>query len=822
MKRRNFLKLSAVTAAATSLEASKIKGFTQFTNMDVKDTLTINRFGIFYAHTQSGEVTKAKPFEKIKYSTPQINAFADRIQNETRVEYPMVRKSYLEAKGPSKPELRGKEEFVRVSWDTALDLVANELKKNHEKYGSESVYGECYWWGGSGKVSWGRIVSRRMMTVLGGFVAESGDYSTGAGLVIMPHVLGDSTVYNKSTKWKGILENAKHVVFWGTDPLNTNQISSAAPMHSAYQNFVDLKAQVKAGKIKAYSIDAKKNDTQRYYDSKYIEVRPNTDTAMMMGMAYHLYENKLYDKEFIRKYTVGFNKFKKYLAGEVDGVKKTPEWAEEITTVPASEIKKLAETLRKEKSLLVVGRALQRQDHGEQQFWMVTVLAAMLGHIGQVGCGVEFGLGYNLKGAQDRIAPSLKGISQSIDPKYNKKYPNGPWIKGKNIVIPSSRGIEAIERAGEDLHYDGKVIKLPKYKIMYNASSSWFTRHQNVNNMLEQWKKVDTVVTADPFWTFQSKMSDIVLPVATELERTDINQTSSGGEFIVAVRPIVEPAGESKSDYWICKEICKRWGYEEVFTEGKTEKQWAQHFYEDAAKQAKGMGVDMPSFDKFWAKGYVQFPKINKDTENYTRLESFVDNPYKNKLGTPSGKIEIYSPTIAKFKYDDCKGHPTWIEPIEWLGNKEKTKKYPLHIVSPHSRYRLHSQLNNSLIRGLNEVSAREPIIISSENAKKRGIKTGDIVRVFNDRGETLAGALVSDTVRKDVCILHEGAWYSPEKPGEKSLCQHGNINVLTIDKGTSKLAQSNIAHTALVEIEKYKGEIKPITAFNKPVILQS
>jgi len=823
MKRRNFLKLSSALSAASALEANKLQGWTALTNMD-KETklLTANRLGMFYATKRSGQIATITPFEGDLEPSPMIYAMADRTQNQTRVEYPMVRKSYLKAMGSSKPELRGKEEFVRVSWDVALNLVAKKLKENHEKYGSQSVYGECYWWGGSGKVSWGRTVSRRMMTILGGFVSESGDYSTGAGLKIMPHIVGEPAVYSKSTKWKTINEHAKNIVFWGTDPIRTNQISSGLPIHNSYSDMKELKDAKKAGKKRVFSVDVKRNDTQRFMDSEYIEIIPNTDVAMMLGMAHHLYTKKLYNKEFIRKYTVGFNKFKKYLLGKTDKTPKDINWASEICGIKASKIAEFAQILVKERSIIALGRAVQRQDHGEQAHWMATVLSAMLGHIGLPGGGIEFGLAYNCKGGSEKISPKLKGISLSINEKYSKKYPKAPWINGKGIIIPSSRSIEALEKPGKIIDHNGEKIKLPHIRIMYNASSSFFTRHQDINNLLKQWKKVDTVITAEPFWTFQAKMSDIVLPVATEIERIDIDQTKASRDFIIARKPIVKPAGESKSDFEICKEICKRWGYEEVFTEGKNELQWAEVFYEKARKDSEKLGIKIPLFKEFWEKGYAHFKENNKKAENFVRWGGFRKNPFKNKLGTPSGKIEIYSPTINKFAYDDCKGYPTWIEPAEWLGNKEKTKKYPIHVVSPHSRYRLHSQLNNSYIRGLNEVSSREPIIINPKNAKERNIKTGDIVRVFNDRGEILAGAYVSDIVREDVAVLCEGAWYSPETPGEKSLCQHGNVNVLTIDKGTSKLAQSNISHTLLVEFEKFKGEIKPITAFNKPKIVQS
>lgn len=822
MKRRDFIKLSSVVGASTTIQASGLDGWIDLTNFDRKKVLSANRFGMFYATIQSGEVIETKPFEGDYFPSPMIRAIADRLQNTTRVEYPMVRKSYLKAKGPSNPHLRGKEEFVRVSWDVALDLAAKQMRTTFDKYGPESIYGECYWWGGSGRVSWGRTVSRRMMKILGGFVTESGDYSTGAGLVIMPHVLGGSAVYDTPTKWKAIIENAKNVVIWGQDPIVTNQINWAIPLHRCFKDFEKLQHASISGKIKTFSVDPRVNDTARFLNSKHIALRPGTDVALMIGMAHYLYTKKLYDAEFIKKYTVGFNKFKKYFLGEIDNEVKDIKWASKITGVKEEEIAQFATTLAKERTVILCGRALQRQDHGEQPHWMCTVLSAMLGYIGLPGGGIEFSLGYNSSGATDKIAPTIAGISQSIPEKYNQKYPNAPWLKNHDVIIPSSRSIEALENPGKIIEQNGKKIKLPHIRLMYNASGSPLTRHQNVNNMLEQWKKVETVITAEPYWTSTAKMSDIVFPVATELERVDIDQTGSTKEYIIARKAHIKPAGESQSDFWICRELCKRWGYEEVFTEEKnTELEWVKYIYKNTVEKANSLNIKMPSFEEFWEKGYIRFEEDDKSTENYTRYEEFRNNPYKHRLGTPSGKIEIFSPVIEKFKYDDCKGYPSWIEPIEWLGNK-KAEKYPIHIVSPHSKYRLHSQLNNTYIRGLYEISGREPLLLNPKEAQKRGLKQGDIIRVFNDRGEILAGLHITNEVIEGVAVMCEGAWYSPEVPGEKSLCQHGNVNVLSIDKGTSKIAQSNIAHTALVEIEKYKGVIKPINAFTKPKILQS
>ena len=294
MKRRDFIKFSAL--AATAAQASRIEGVTQ-TIFDNKKVFGANRFGLFWANTNSNQIVSVSDFEGDKFPNTMNYSLPDSVQNEARVLYPMVRKSYLKAKGAAKSELRGKEEFVRVSWDVALDLAAKALKEAHEKYGSEAIYGECYWWGGSGKVSWGRTVAHRMLKILGGYVEESGDYSTGAGLVIMPHVLGSSAVYDTPTKWAAIVKNAKNVVFWATDPIVTNQISSVPPTHEGYVGIKELK---KSG-IKTYSVNAMVNDTARYFGSENIIVRPNTDAALIIGMCHHLFTNKLYDEEFIKK-----------------------------------------------------------------------------------------------------------------------------------------------------------------------------------------------------------------------------------------------------------------------------------------------------------------------------------------------------------------------------------------------------------------------------------------------------------------------------------------------------------------------------------------
>ncbi len=390
--------------------------------------------------------------------------------------------------------------------------------------------------------------------------------------------------------------------------------------------------------------------------------------------------------------------------------------------------------------------------------------------------------------------------------------------KTKGYELPNSRLIDALLSPGKEITRNGKSYKLPKIRVMFNANGSTFTRHPETNRAIKAMQKVSAIITCEPFWTSTAKFSDIVLPAALEYERTDIEMANSTSEYLFAMKPLVKPFGESKSDFEIARLIANEWGREEAFSEGKSELEWVKTIYEDAVKKAAELGYEsMPSFEEFWEKGYFRFDKIDEKKRYFTNYKKFRDDPVANPLKTPSGKIEIYSETVAGFGYDDCPPHATWLEPFEWLG--AKNKKYPIAISGAHSKFRLHSQLNNSVLRNFNEIAEREPVLINPKTAETKGIKMGDVVRVFNDRGEILCGAFVTEDVPQNVVIVSEGAWYDPEKLGEKSLCLHGNLNVLTKDVSSSKMSQSNTAHTSLVDVEKFKGVPKRVTAFDAPKI---
>jgi biotin/methionine sulfoxide reductase len=199
-------------------------------------------------------------------------------------------------------------------------------------------------------------------------------------------------------------------------------------------------------------------------------------------------------------------------------------------------------------------------------------------------------------------------------------------------------------------------------------------------------------------------------------------------------------------------------------------------------------------------------------------LANFRADPDANKLATPSGRIELYSEKIAGFGYDNCPPHATWLEPSEWLGARS-AKKYPLHLISSQPRYRLHSQMDAGPISARGKIGGREAVALHPDDAARRGIKDGDVVRIHNARGACLAGAVLTDIVSPGVAKLSCGAWYDPVDAAPGALCSHGNANMLTHDRGTSKLSQGPSSGTNMVEIERWTEALPPLRAFEPPPV---
>jgi biotin/methionine sulfoxide reductase len=280
----------------------------------------------------------------------------------------------------------------------------------------------------------------------------------------------------------------------------------------------------------------------------------------------------------------------------------------------------------------------------------------------------------------------------------------------------------------------------------------------------------------------------------------------------------IPPVGAARHDHDIFKGLADRLGFADAFTEGRGEMEWLRHLYDRSRQDAARQGLELPPFDEFWQEGLIELPAPARAT---ILFEDFRADPAAHPLVTPSGRIEIFSEAIASFGYDDCPPHPAWLEPAEWLGSPA-AERHPLHLISNQPRTRLHSQLDHGLTSIQGKVAGREPVVLHPDDAAARGVKAGDVVRVFNDRGACLAGAAISDAVQPGVAVLPTGAWYDPAEPGVPGTLEvHGNPNVLTADKGTSRLGQGPSAHSCLVEIERFVGTPPPVRVFDPPPIVR-
>lgn len=834
MKRRNFLKLGAAVSALPLIPSSMLAADKLTALKKNGEILTAARWGILKASVKNGKIVKSAPW-KITSKIPNTlqNTMADLVYN-TRIKAPMVRKSYLADPDNPKPELRGLDEWVEVKYEDAIKLVARELKKTREQKGADSVFAGSYGWQSTGNVHVSRTLLHRFMNLSGGFTGVTGDYSTGAAQVIMPHVTGSNQVYEQQTSWPVVLENSKVVVFWGLNPISTLRVAWTSSDEQGFKYFEQLKNSDKEIII----IDPIKTVSGKYFEGKarWIAPRPNTDVAMMLGMAQHLYSQGKYDKEFLQNYTVGFEKFVPYLTGQSDGVAKTPEWASEICGIGADVIKELAIKFYENRTMIMAGWGIQRAHHGEQAHWMIVTLCAMLGQIGLAGGGFGFSYHYANGGAPTCAGGVIGGMNAASvgvvkdgkflglaqDQKQGGEAAQAWLVNTAKVAFPLARIADALLNPGKTIDANGAKITYPKIDFIYWVGGNPIVHHQDTNTNIKAWRKPRTIVVNEIYWTPTAKMADIVFPTTTEYERNDITMSGDYSNMhIIPMKQVVAKQHGAKDDYQIFTDLCKAYaeGLAEAYTDGgKTEMDWIKEFYEGAASAVNAntaLGIQMPSFEQWWEKNEPTEFYETPESAAYVSFEDFRNDPVLEALGTPSGLIEIYSDTIAAMNYKDCGAHPMWFEPVEWLGMKDKPAKF--HLLSLHPLDRLHSQQSNTSNRKRYAVADREPVLINTEDAKELGIKQGDLVRVYNARGEILAGANVSDDIMRGVVQIFEGAWYDPNAEG---LCKNGNPNVLTIDLPTSELANGNISHTALVDIELYKhkaGEDIKLTAFMPP-----
>ncbi|MGE0485043.1 MAG: molybdopterin-dependent oxidoreductase [Gammaproteobacteria bacterium] len=767
---------------------------------------TAMHWGNFQVETDDAELVAVHSCADDPEPSPIGQSLLDSRDARVRIDQPMVREGYRRHGRRSDGAGRGREPFVAVSWDEALDLAADALTEVRERHGNAAIYGGSYGWASAGRFHHAQSQLHRFLKQFGGYTESDRTYSAAAGEVLLPHILGSDlyTLFLNTTPWVDVRDHGEVVLcFSGVSPKNLQVVMGGPGAHTAPGQLRDCRA---AG-VRFINISPIQDDLPAELEAEWIPIRPVSDTALILALCHTLLVEGLHDEAFLARYCVGFERFRDYLLGVGDGQPKSAAWAAPITTVDEAKIRELARLVARSRTFIPIGWALQRAEHGEQPFWAATVLMAMLGQFGLPGAGVGHGVG---------SLHTVGFMGRRLIP-----FRWGTFEQGENpidSVIPVARVTDMLEKPGQPFDYDGQRLVYPHIELIYWAGGNPFHHHQDLNRLRRAWARPRTVIVNEQVWTATARHADIVFPVTTALERNDV-AFNTFDHYVSPMPQAVPPYAQARNDYDVFSALAARLGFAARFTEGRDEMQWVRHLYAESRTRAAAHGVELPPFDAFWAGEH--FSIADQLPEATLIFEAFRADPERHPLGTPSGRIEIHSETIAGFGYADCPGHPVWLDKEEFQG-APRAQQFPLHLISNQPAPRLHSQLDFGRVSRASKVAGREPLTLHPLDAAARGIAAGDVVRVYNDRGACLAGAVLSERVRPGVVQLATGAWYDPVDTADGlGLDVHGNPNVLTRDVGTSALGQGPTAHSCLVEIERYAGEPPPVRAFEPPPIVR-
>ena len=751
-----------------------------------------SHWGAFAAKWQEGRLTVV-PDPRDPDPNELLQNFPEALRHPVRIAHPMVRRGWLE-EGPGPDSRRGRDEFVRLAWDQALDLLAGELARVRDAHGPGAVFGGSYGWASAGRFHHAQSQVHRFLNMsLGGYVRSVNSYSAGASAVILPYILGPSEAVNRrNITWEQVIDHTDVVLAFGGMALKNSMVASCGISRHIERDSM-RKAQQRGGAF--ILVSPIRDDLPAEAGAEWLPIKPGTDTALMLGIAHSLVVEDLHDRAFLDRYCVGWPVFEDYLLGRSDGQPKDATWAAGISGVAAAEIAALAHRLAGKRSLITVAHSLQRAEHGEQPVWMAAVLAAMLGQIGLPGGGYNYALG------------ALAHYGRRNNTVQATALPQGK--NGVSDFIPVARISDMLLNPGAPFDYNGQRLTYPDIRLVYWAGGNPFHHHQDLNRLRKAISKVDTLVVHEIAWTATARHADIVLPCTMTLEREDIG-ASPTDPLMIAMHKVAEPYGEARDDYAIFSDLAERLGAAEAFTEGRSAEEWLRQLYGRTQEALAARGLPAPDFESFWKQGEIVLPQ---DEDDGGILRAFRQDPAANPLPTPSGKIEIFSETIAGFGYADCPGHPTWLPPSD-VPQSDR----PLQLVANQPSTRLHSQLDFGGHSRSMKRREREVMRIHPADAAARGIQDDDIVRLHNGRGSCLAAASVTEDVRPGVVQLSTGAWYDPDDPSEENpLCVHGNPNVLTRDVGTSALAQGCTGQLTCVQVERFEGNLPPIRAFTPP-----
>jgi len=730
--------------------------------------VSLCHWGAFEADIRGDRLVSAEPWKGSGAPLHMIGALPELVYSDARVLRPHIRRSWLESAHRAGGAGRGNEEMVPVDWDTALDLVASEIARVRDTYGHKALFAGSYGWSSAGRFHHARSQIRRFYGALGGFADQIGNYSWGAAEVILEEVLGTSdAVRGAATAWDSIVaETDTFVAFGGLNPKNWHVISGGAGHHRMPGH---VRAAARNG-TRFVVVSPFADDMPEGVDFDWIAPRPGSDTAIMLALAQDMVRRGRADRAFLDRYTTGAETFLAHLDGRADGICKSLAWAASIADVPPSDLERLADRIATGRVMLTAAWSLQRAQNGEMTYWALIALAACLGQIGLPGGGFGFGYGSSNAvghGATKGLVPGLPGLGNA----------NG-------LAIPVARFADMLEDPGREIAYRGRSMRLPHARLIHWAGGNPFHHAQDLFRLDRLWRRPETIIVQEQFWTATARRADIVLPATTSLERNDIGGTSRDRHVFFMPR-LIDPVGGARNDHDILCALARRLGVEDPFSEGLDETGWLRRMWAGSMSSAKAEGMDAPDYDRLkelnvWEVPAPETPEI--------LLEGYRRDPAAEPLPTPSGRIELTSERIAGYKLSDVPPHPTWQKPDLWIGDAPEGT---FALLSRQPRNFLHSQLAQTGLAHTPE------IMVHHADAAAMGLTDGALVRVTSDRGACLARLRCSMAGRRGVAAMETGPWFR----GRDGLDPGGNPNAVTPDLPASSLSQATAAQSCLVRI---------------------
>lgn len=748
---------------------------------------TGSHWGMGLVSISDGVVTRVDAHPDDPHPSPINENIASSLSGRARVLRPAVRKGWLTGGG-----IRGRDDFVEVSWEDALDLLGTEISRIRTQHGNKAIYGGSYGWSSAGRFHHAQGQLKRFLNTQGGFVRSKGNYSYNAALVLMPHIVGRYRDHvATATRWSVVAEHTNLVVAFGGLPLRNTQVGDGGV--SKHRMKDSMTACAKSG-VRFVSFSPLRTDVSDMVKSEWLPPRPGSDVAVMMGLAHTLLVENLHDKAFLKIYTTGFAKVEAYLLGHEDGTAKDADWAATQSGVDAGRIRALARDMAASRTMITCSAGLQRADFGEQPLWMTVTLAAMLGQIGLPGGGYTIGYAVNA---------TIGNTARPFRP--------GVFPQGENPVddfIPVAMISEMLLNPRGSYKYNGQTRHFPDIRMVWWAGGNPFHHHQDLRQLHAALQKPETVVVNEINWTATARHADIVLPVAAPQERIDFGAGHTDSSLMPMPQAVL-PAGEAWTEFEMYAALAEKLGNAEAFTEGLTPDGWIRRMWDETRQAANACGPALPDWDTFIDGDVLHLPD---PAPNQVFLADFRADPIGNALPTPSGRIELYSDVIAGFDLPDCPGHASWL-PRRDAGDAD----HPLFLISGQPATRLHSQLDNGAYSLGHKIAGREPVLIHPDDARTRGIEDGDVVELFNARGRCLAGARLTDDIAPGSVFLWTGAWYDPDYSALQDRDRHGNPNVLTHDLRTSALSQGPAAHSARVELARFDAKPPKVMAHEPP-----